>query len=198
MGPGHGALAHGQPHARCPQMRACLRLPTPHVWQPCRHPPVGFWQRNIKRSRRSLKVCALYAPEVPFPIRIQGRHAPLTPALEDLASAKVARALEHYRGAVREAEVTLDVGGRGPPAHHRRVQTAAITVHTLGHGTVHVDETDADLHAALALATSKLKRAMERLKGKALRQGSWRPSAEDAVSYDLQGPSEPVANPEDT
>lgn len=70
-------------------------------------------------------------------------------------------------------DIKLSVGGRGKEAHHQRQQTAEVTVRTLRHGVVRVEDTEDDLHAAVDLVVDKLRRKMSKLKGKALARSDW-------------------------
>lgn len=156
------------PSPRVKAMSCCdwvKPAPTMSSWTSTRH--LHCRQRLVPRLR------ALHVPDVPFPINVQSRHAPMTPAMENLALAKVGQALQHYQGVIREVMVTLEVSGRGNNAHHRRVQTVTITVYTLGYGAIHIDETEGDLHGAVTVAAGKIRRTMEKLKGRAMHSGLW-------------------------
>uniref|UniRef100_A0A1D2A6K2 Sigma 54 modulation/S30EA ribosomal protein C-terminal domain-containing protein n=1 Tax=Auxenochlorella protothecoides TaxID=3075 RepID=A0A1D2A6K2_AUXPR len=108
-----------------------------------------------------------------FKVNVQGRHITLTPSLKQHAESKVIKALQKYDNAVKEVDIKLSVGGRGKEAHHQRQQTAEVTVRTLRHGVVRVEDTEDDLHAAVDLVVDKLRRKMSKLKGKALARSDW-------------------------
>jgi ribosome-associated translation inhibitor RaiA len=73
-------------------------------------------------------------------------------------------------------DVKLSAGGshgRGAEAHHQREQTAEVTVFTLRHGVIRVEDTEGDLYAAIDLVTDKLKRKMGKIKEKAVQRNLW-------------------------
>lgn len=63
--------------------------------------------------------------------------------------------------------------GKAGEAHHQRNQKAEITVYTLRHGVVRVEDIQEDLYAAIDLSTDKLKRKMNKLKEKAIQRNTW-------------------------
>jgi putative sigma-54 modulation protein len=77
---------------------------------------------------------------------------------------------------VKEVDVKLSATGghgRGGEAHAARAQTAEVTVYTLRHGVVRVEDTEADLYAAVDLVADKLRRKLQRVKEKAAARGTW-------------------------
>jgi ribosomal subunit interface protein len=68
-----------------------------------------------------------------------------------------------------QVDVKLSVrgqhGGRATDAHHQRDQIVEITVYTLRHGIVRVEDTETDnMYAAIDLVTDKLKRKLNKVK----------------------------------
>lgn len=64
-------------------------------------------------------------------------------------------------------------GTKGQEAHHNREQTTEVTVYTLRHGVVRVEDTEGDLYAAIDLVSDKLKRKLSKLKEKAIQRNTW-------------------------
>jgi putative sigma-54 modulation protein len=60
---------------------------------------------------------------------------------------------------VKEVDVKLSASGnhgRAGEAHHARNQKAEVTVYTLRHGVIRVEDTEDDLYAAIDLVTDKV------------------------------------------
>jgi len=77
---------------------------------------------------------------------------------------------------VKEVDVSVSaVGnhGKANEAHHQRSQIAEVTVYTLRHGVIRVEDTEDDLYAAIDLVTDKLKRKMRKVKEKAIQKKTW-------------------------
>ena len=73
-------------------------------------------------------------------------------------------------------DVTISASGnhgKGSEAHHQRHQKAEVTVYTLRHGVVRVEDMEDDLYAAVDLVMDKLKRKMSKLKEKAIQRNTW-------------------------
>lgn len=89
----------------------------------------------------------------------------------------VVQSLANFEGAVKEVDVTFSAsgnhGGKGTEAHHMRNQKAEVTVYTLRHGVVRVEDTEDDLYAAVDLVMDKLKRKMLKVKEKAIQKNTW-------------------------
>ena len=84
--------------------------------------------------------------------------------------------MHNFEGAVKEIDVKLSASGshgKGSEAHHQRHQTVEVTVYTLRHGVIRVEDTEEDLYAAIDLVTDKLKRKMTKLKEKAVSRSLW-------------------------
>lgn len=109
-------------------------------------------------------------------IIVQGRNMEVTPSMKDYAIQKVAKAVHNFEGAVKEVDVRLSVRGktaRSTEAHHTRHQIVEVTVFTLRHGVVRVEDEEEDIYAAMDLVTDKLKRKLSKLKEKAVQKSNW-------------------------
>lgn len=63
--------------------------------------------------------------------------------------------------------------GRGTEAHHKREQIVEVTLYTLRHGVVRVEDCEDDLYAAVDLVADKLKRKLVKARGGGV-WGQWR------------------------
>jgi ribosomal subunit interface protein len=79
--------------------------------------------------------------------------------------------------------------GRGTEAHHQREQIVEVTVYTLRHGVVRVEEQEEDLYAAVDLVSDKLRRKMVKVKERAVQKANWPgrggPKGGDTISQHL-------------
>jgi ribosomal subunit interface protein len=99
-----------------------------------------------------------------------------TPSIKEFVEEKVTKTLSNYEGAVKEVDVTVSASGnhgKASQAHHQRNQKAEVTVYTLRHGVVRVEDTEDDLYAAVDLVMDKLKRKMLKVKEKAIQKNTW-------------------------
>ncbi|MFM8936723.1 MAG: ribosome hibernation-promoting factor, HPF/YfiA family [Vulcanococcus sp.] len=90
---------------------------------------------------------------------IHGRNLEVTPAIRDYTEDKLTRAISHFDGLVKEADVHLSVARnpRGPQ------QTAEVTV--FANGTViRAQERSENLYASIDLVAGKLSRQLRRYK----------------------------------
>ena len=86
------------------------------------------------------------------------------------------QAVANFEGSVKEVDVKLSASGshgKGSEAHHQRNQKVEVTVFTLRHGVIRVEDTEDDLYAAVDLVTDKLRRKMTRMKEKAVQRKTW-------------------------
>jgi putative sigma-54 modulation protein len=84
------------------------------------------------------------------------------------------QAVSNFEGSVKEVDVKLSASGnKGSEAHHQRNQKVEVTVYTLRHGVIRVEDTEDDLYAAVDLVTDKLRRKMTRMKEKAVQKKTW-------------------------
>eukprot|EP00887_Chlorella_sp_A99_P002371 scaffold10.g2371.t1 len=88
-------------------------------------------------------------------IIVQGRNMEVTPSMKDYAIQKVAKAVHNFEGAVKEVDIV------------------EVTVFTLRHGVVRVEDEEEDIYAAMDLVTDKLKRKLSKLKEKAVQKSNW-------------------------
>lgn len=90
---------------------------------------------------------------------IHGRNLEVTPAIRDYTEDKLKRAIGHFDGMVKEADVHLSVA-RNPRVPQ---QTAEVTV--FANGTViRAQERSENLYASIDLVASKLSRQLRRFK----------------------------------
>jgi putative sigma-54 modulation protein len=86
------------------------------------------------------------------------------------------QSVANFEGSVKEVDVKLSASGthgKGSEAHHQRNQKVEVTVYTLRHGVIRVEDTEDDLYAAVDLVTDKLRRKMTRMKEKAVQKKTW-------------------------
>jgi len=86
------------------------------------------------------------------------------------------QAVHNFEGSVKEIDVKLSASGshgKAAQVHHQRNQKVEVTVYTLRHGVIRVEDVEDDLYAAIDLVTDKLKRKMTRVKEKAVQRGTW-------------------------
>ncbi|KAI3431429.1 hypothetical protein D9Q98_004482 [Chlorella vulgaris] len=109
-------------------------------------------------------------------IVVQGRNLDTTPAIKQYCEDKVGKAIKNFDG-VKEVDVKLSVRGnargRSTEAHHQREQIVEVTVFTLRHGVVRVEDTEDDLYAAVDLVSDKLKRKLTKVKERAVQKANW-------------------------
>ena len=90
---------------------------------------------------------------------IHGRNVDVTPAIRDYTETKLSRAISHFEGMVKEADVHLSVA-RNPRVPQ---QTAEVTV--FANGTViRAQERSENLYASIDLVAGKLTRQLRRFK----------------------------------
>jgi len=121
---------------------------------------------------------------------IHGRNLDVTPAIRDYTETKLTRAINHFEGIVKEADVHLSV------ARNPRVPQQIAEVTMFANGTViRAQERSDNLYASIDLVASKLSRQLNRYKDRLLEreQGPVHRSARDeeagAASLPLPGAS---------
>ncbi|MFM7395339.1 MAG: ribosome hibernation-promoting factor, HPF/YfiA family [Cyanobium sp.] len=121
---------------------------------------------------------------------IHGRNLDVTPAIRDYTETKLTRAINHFEGIVKEADVHLSV------ARNPRVPQQIAEVTMFANGTViRAQERSDNLYASIDLVASKLSRQLNRYKDRLLerQQGPVHRSARDeeagAASLPLPGAS---------
>ena len=121
---------------------------------------------------------------------IHGRNLEVTPAIRDYTETKLTRAINHFEGIVKEADVHLSV------ARNPRVPQQIAEVTMFANGTViRAQERSDNLYASIDLVASKLSRQLNRYKDRLLEreQGPVHRSARDeeagAASLPLPGAS---------
>jgi putative sigma-54 modulation protein len=90
---------------------------------------------------------------------IHGRNLDVTPAIRDYTEAKLGRAINHYEGLVKEADVHLSVA-RNPRVPQ---QTAEVTVFANGL-VIRAQERSENLYASIDMVAGKLSRQLRRYK----------------------------------
>jgi len=121
---------------------------------------------------------------------IHGRNLDVTPAIRDYTETKLTRAINHFEGIVKEADVHLSV------ARNPRVPQQIAEVTMFANGTViRAQERSDNLYASIDLVASKLSRQLNRYKDRLLEreQGPVHRSARDeeagAATLPLPGAS---------
>ncbi|MCS5693532.1 ribosome-associated translation inhibitor RaiA [Cyanobium sp. FGCU-6] len=121
---------------------------------------------------------------------IHGRNLDVTPAIRDYTETKLTRAINHFEGIVKEADVHLSV------ARNPRVPQQIAEVTMFANGTViRAQERSDNLYASIDLVASKLSRQLTRYKDRLLerQQGPVHRSARDeeagAATLPLPGAS---------
>jgi putative sigma-54 modulation protein len=129
---------------------------------------------------------------------IHGRNLDVTPAIRDYTEAKLGRAINHYEGLVKEADVHLSVA-RNPRVAQ---QTAEVTVYANG-VVIRAQERSENLYASIDMVASKLSRQLRRYKDRlsdhhgagssgAMGDDTEPPSLEEVLPHDLIGDREPA------
>lgn len=129
---------------------------------------------------------------------IHGRNLDVTPAIRDYTEAKLGRAINHYEGLVKEADVHLSVA-RNPRVAQ---QTAEVTVFANG-VVIRAQERSENLYASIDMVASKLSRQLRRYKDRlsdhhgvgssgATGDDTEPPSLEGVLPHDLIGGREPA------
>lgn len=90
---------------------------------------------------------------------IHGRNLDVTPAIRDYTEAKLGKAINHYEGLVKEADVHLSVA-RNPRVAQ---QTAEVTVYANGL-VIRAQERSENLYASIDMVAGKLGRQLRRYK----------------------------------
>lgn len=126
----------------------------------------------------------------PMKLLIHGRNLDVTPAIRDYTETKLTRAINHFEGIVKEADVHLSV------ARNPRVPQQIAEVTMFANGTViRAQERSDNLYASIDLVASKLSRQLTRYKDRLLerQQGPVHRSARDeeagAATLPLPGAS---------
>jgi putative sigma-54 modulation protein len=120
---------------------------------------------------------------------IHGRNLDVTPAIREYTETKLTRAINHFEGMVKEADVHLSVA-RNPRVPQ---QTAEVTMFANG-VVIRAQERSENLYASIDLVASKLQRQLHRYKDRLLlrSQGPVHRSAaaEEAGAVGLPQPGE--------
>ena len=90
---------------------------------------------------------------------IHGRNLDVTPAIREYTETKLARAVNHFEGMVKEADVHLSVA-RNPRVPQ---QTAEVTMYANGL-VIRAQERSENLYASIDLVASKVSRQLHRYK----------------------------------
>jgi len=96
----------------------------------------------------------------------------VTPAIRDHCEEKVTKAISHFEGNIKEVDVKLSVRG-GDTGVGARQQRTELTVYTLRHGVVRVEDVEENLYASVDLVCDKVQRKLRKLKEKAVDRGTW-------------------------
>ena len=114
-------------------------------------------------------------------ITVTGRKTSVTPALRSYVEEKIGRALEVFEGATMDAEVILRAEKN--PANPKS-SVCEVTVRAKG-AVIRVAEADADMYAAIDIASDKVTRQLRKYKTKLVDRRGGRGSIREA-------PAEPI------
>ncbi|MEB3238687.1 MAG: ribosome-associated translation inhibitor RaiA [Cyanobacteriota bacterium] len=112
---------------------------------------------------------------------IHGRNLEVTPAIREYTETKLTRAINHFEGMVKEADVHLSVA-RNPRVPQ---QTAEVTVFAAG-TVIRAQERSENLYASIDLVANKLARQLKRYKDRRADHHHG-PAAETEAEPGLQG-----------
>ncbi len=116
---------------------------------------------------------------------IQGRNLDVTPAIRDYTEEKISRAINHFEGLVKEADVHLSVA-RNPRVPQ---QTAEVTVFANGL-VIRAQERSENLYASIDMVAGKLSRQLRRYKDRLNdHHGAAPDGAGDAMSAEADLPA---------
>jgi putative sigma-54 modulation protein len=129
-----------------------------------RHRPQRFKKDCVAAGPAHQPFLALVSPELrrargSMKLLIHGRNLEVTPAIREYTETKLTRAINHFEGLVKEADVHLSVA-RNPRVPQ---QTAEVTM--FANGTViRAQERSDNLYASIDLVASKLTRQLNRFR----------------------------------
>jgi putative sigma-54 modulation protein len=129
-----------------------------------RNRPLRFKKDCVARGPRHQPFLALNhseqrRPDALMKLLIHGRNLEVTPAIREYTETKLSRAINHFEGLVKEADVHLSVA-RNPRVPQ---QTAEVTM--FANGTViRAQERSDNLYASIDLVASKLTRQLNRFR----------------------------------
>lgn len=106
-------------------------------------------------------------------IIIQGRRLPVTDAIKEYVTEKVAKAIHNFQHTLKEVDVTLSARGGDTGTHGPKQQKVEVTIYTLRNGVVRVEDTELSLYAAIDLVCDKVERKMIKVKELAIQKGKW-------------------------
>jgi putative sigma-54 modulation protein len=125
-----------------------------------------------------LRVCLTIAPPISLAQHIHPSRVHTPPHSSPFTTLPANnQAINNFEGAIKEIDVSLSVRGnargKSVEAHHQRDQIVEVTVYTLRHGVIRVEDTEEDLYAAIDLVTDKLRRKIVKTKEKAVQNNTW-------------------------
>ncbi len=84
--------------------------------------------------------------------------------------------MQNFESAVKSADVKLSVAG-GDAGKGAKAQKTEVTIYTLRHGVVRVEDVESTAYASIDVVCDKVRGKMRRLKEKAMQKGKWPGSA---------------------
>jgi putative sigma-54 modulation protein len=84
--------------------------------------------------------------------------------------------MQNFEGAVKSADIKLSVAG-GDAGKGAKAQKTEITIYTLRHGVVRVEDVESTAYASIDVVCDKVRGKLRRLKEKAMQKGKWPGSA---------------------
>ena len=84
--------------------------------------------------------------------------------------------MQNFESAVKSADVKLSVAG-GDAGKGAKAQKTEVTIYTLRHGVVRVEDVESTAYASIDVVCDKVRGKMRRLKEKAMNKGKWPGSA---------------------
>eukprot|EP00798_Chlamydomonas_sp_ICE-L_P022576 gene22576-29706_t len=112
------------------------------------------------------------AVQPPCKIIIQGRKVDVTDAIKTYVEHKISHACAHQGKEMKEVDVTLTSRGH-PESKGKKEMRVEVTIRTLHHGVVRVEDNEEHLFAAIDLVCDKVERKMQKLKEKAITKARW-------------------------
>ncbi|GBF95532.1 30S ribosomal protein [Raphidocelis subcapitata] len=144
--------------------------------------PAPLAARSSRAVRAVIEATTAKAA-APVKITIQGRRLEVTPAIRTYVEEKLSRAVHNFASALKRIDVTLSARGGDTGTHGAKQQKVDVTLHTLRHGVVRVEDAEASLYASIDVVCDKVNRKLRKMKERAIGKGTW---ARDGKEADFQ------------
>lgn len=125
------------------------------------------------RAKRPLLVQAAAQVGSTVNIVIQGRKLPVTDAIKQYVTEKIAKAVANYQHTLKEVDVNLSARGGDTGTPGKKEQKVEVTIYTLRNGVVRVEDAESTLYAAIDLVCDKVERKLRKVKEKSIAKGKW-------------------------